>query len=38
MDRTYSENEGQQVDRVVIKEREEIKRATKHKMAHGQTT
>ena len=37
MGRTYSKNEGQQVDetlhRVVTNEREEIKRTTKQKMA-----
>ena len=37
MGRSYSKNEGQQVDqtlcRIVIKEREEIKRTTKQKMA-----
>ena len=37
MDRTYSKNEGQQVDqtlhRVATKEREEIKRTTKQKIA-----
>ena len=37
MGRTYSKNEGQQVDqtlhRVATKEREEIKRTTKQKMA-----